>query len=114
MNKTLNEAFSLIESMATHHVQWSNERAVAPQKPGIYQVNHQDVLADQVEILNKYVAQLQASISSISASTQSIPRISTLRCQICGIQGHADGDCSYLSTANSSVQNISEVNYAQG
>ncbi|KAK1666577.1 hypothetical protein QYE76_054736 [Lolium multiflorum] len=64
--------------MATHHVQWSNERAVsAPQKPGIYQINPQDALAAQVEILNKSVAQLQANISSISSSSQSMPGSST-------------------------------------
>lgn len=31
MNKTLDEDFALIESMASHHFQWSSERAVAPQ-----------------------------------------------------------------------------------
>jgi hypothetical protein len=36
MNKTLNEAFTLIKSIASHNVQWASERSVPQQKPGMY------------------------------------------------------------------------------
>ena len=45
MNKTLDEAFALIESMASHHFQWSSERAIAPPHPGVYNVSANDSMA---------------------------------------------------------------------
>jgi hypothetical protein len=53
MNKTLDEAFTLIESMTPHHFQWSNERQTVPCNPGIHQISKRDSIAAKVEILNK-------------------------------------------------------------
>ena len=58
MNKTLDEAFELIENMAAHHFQWSNERQIAPINPAVNQVSIDTSIAAQVDILNKQMASL--------------------------------------------------------
>lgn len=109
MNKTLEEAFTLIENMASHHFQWSSERVVSPQKPGMYQLNSQDALAAQVEILNKTIAQLQVNMSHGNTSSVSSVQSSPV-CTICGVHGHLQGECLVYTKSEASV---SEVNYAQ-
>jgi hypothetical protein len=56
MNKTLEEAFELIESMAAHHFQWSNERQVVPHAPGMHSISASDSIAAQLEVLQKQMA----------------------------------------------------------
>ena len=58
MNKTLDEDFELIEGMASHNFQWSNERAIPPPAPGRYQLSSNDGIAAQVELLNRQMAQI--------------------------------------------------------
>lgn len=107
MNKTLDEAFDLIESMASHNFSWSNERAIQPQNPGMYQVNANDEIALQVEVLNKQMASI---LGTQGNSSNQVNSCSSDVCQICGITGHTTLQCEF------SVKNtdpISEVNYAQ-
>ena len=61
MNKTLDEAFALIEIMASHDFSWTNERAVQPQSPGMYHVHTNDAVAAQVEVLNRQMASILAN-----------------------------------------------------
>ena len=71
MNKTLDEAFKLIESMASHNFSWTSERTVQPPHPGMYNVSAQDSVAAQVEILNKQMASVLASQNSNTSSMKS-------------------------------------------
>ena len=104
MNKTLEEAFELIESMASHNFQWSSERSVPPQNPGKYQLNASDGLAAQVEMLNRQMAQILSQRSSSVSAVQA-----SQACQICGQLGHQPEECSIYVTS----QNTAEVNYTQ-
>ena len=89
MNKTLAEAFDLIESMASHHFQWSNERQVVPASGGIHHISADDSIAAQVELLNKQMANImQNRASSSSSSVYSVSPV----CDVCGQQGHVPGD----------------------
>ena len=72
MNKTLDDAFELIENMASHHFQWTNERNVLTQKPGMYQLTSQDALATQVEILTKAISQMQSTQGSVVSVVQTL------------------------------------------
>lgn len=51
MNKTLEEATSLIESMASHDFSWSNERTVHPSQAGVHQLRTQDAVADRKSVV---------------------------------------------------------------
>jgi hypothetical protein len=106
MNKTLEEAFALIESMASHHFQWSSERVAVPHAPGIYSISSADSIAAQVEILNKQMASI---LSERSASSVASVQSSQVVCDVCGGPGHTNGECTYYSTVGASV---SEVSYA--
>ena len=106
-SKTLDAAFELIENMASHHFQWTNERS-STAKPGMYQLSSQDALAAQVEILTKTIAQMQSTQGSVVSAVQTLQQ-----CQICGNSGHNTSECPTICTAESSVQTTSEVNYTQ-
>jgi hypothetical protein len=108
MNKTLEEAFALIESMASHHFQWSSDRAVVPHAPGIHAISSADLVAAQVEILNKQMASI---LSERSATSVASVQFAQAMCDVCGVQGHTNGECTYYSAVGPSV---SEVSYAQG
>jgi hypothetical protein len=105
MHKTLDEAFELIENMASHNFSWSIERSVAPQNPGKHQLSASDSLAAQVEVLNKQMARLlsQGKSSSIAAVQD------TQGCQISGQTGHQIEECSVFTVD----QTTAEVNYSQ-
>ena len=111
MNKTLDQAFDLIESMASHDFSWTNERVVQPQGPGMYQVSTTDAVAAQVEVLNRQMAAVLANQNvqtqrNNSGNGQNCHMI----CQICGIQGHSPTECGIFSQQDN---HVSEVNYAQ-
>nr|XP_051205703.1 uncharacterized protein LOC127319764 [Lolium perenne] len=88
MNKTLEEAFALIESMASHHFQWSSDRAVVPHAPGIHAISSADLVAAQVEILNKQMASI---LSERSATSVASVQFAQAMCDVCGVQGHTNG-----------------------
>jgi hypothetical protein len=108
MNKTLEEAFELIESMASHHFQWSSDRTVVPQAPGIISLSSTDALAAKVDMLSRQIAGIMSGSGASSiASVQSTQPV----CEICGIAGHLNGECTFYAVVGPYV---SEVNYAQG
>lgn len=66
MNKTLEEATSLIESMASHDFSWSNERTVHPSQAGVHQLRTQDAVAAQVDIFAKQLTQMMLNSNNTS------------------------------------------------
>jgi hypothetical protein len=104
----LKKAFELIESMATHHFQWSNERQVVPHAPGMHSISASDSIDEQLEVLQKQMASvLQTQQSSCSASSVYSMAVA---CDVCGKTGHASAECTFYANIGPSV---SEVSYAQ-
>lgn len=64
MSKTIDEAFDLIQHLASHNISWSSERTVHPPHPGVHKLNSSDSIASQVEILNKKMAKILATGNS--------------------------------------------------
>jgi hypothetical protein len=58
MSKTIEEAFDLIQHLASHNISWSSERTVHPPRPGMHQLSASDNIASQVEMLNRQMAKL--------------------------------------------------------
>ena len=58
MNKTLEEAINLIESMASHNFSWSNERAVHEPQGTMHKISNKDAVAAQVEKFTKQLTQM--------------------------------------------------------
>jgi hypothetical protein len=107
MNKTLDEAFELIESMACHNFSWTNER-VNHSPPGMYSLTPSDNVAAQVEILNKQMAIILSSSKSLV--NEQVNFYSSSRCEICGDPSHQTVECKIFSVEQ---PHVSEVNYAQ-
>jgi hypothetical protein len=108
MNKTRDEAFALIESMASHHFKWSSERAVVPKSLGIHAISSVEAVVAQVEIMNRKMASILSERSSVSLASVQMTKPT---CDVCGSPGHMNGECTYYAAVGPSV---SEVNYAQG
>ena len=107
MNKTLDEATNLIESMASHNFSWSNERAMHTPQQTMHQLSSPNAVAAKLESLQRQITQLmtERNGSAIVASTSS-----SHSCLICGDFGHLPQECILYA---GSENQISEVNYAQ-
>lgn len=87
MNKSLTEASNIIESVATNHHQWANERGNNPRKlsGGKFEVDGVDLTMAKFDSLNKRFDKLEkANVNAIGASN--------IFCEICGAQGHISED----------------------
>jgi hypothetical protein len=107
MNKTLDEATELIESMASHNFSWTNERAVHPNNQLQIQSSGQNALEAKLESLTTQLAQLM--IERNSQALVPVNQVSTA-CAICGKEGHSLMECTLSAPVEAM---ISEVNYAQ-
>ena len=58
MNKTLDEATELIESMAAHNFSWTNERTVHPNHQSMIQLSGQNALEAKLDSLTNQISQL--------------------------------------------------------
>ena len=107
MNKTLDEAFELIESMASHNFSWTNERAMQPAQPVIMQHGSLEAIKAKLDSLTSQISQLMLEKNGkalVPVSAVSVP------CQICGIDGHSPQECPYFIASETQV---AEVNYTQ-
>ena len=104
MNKTLDEATELIESMTSHNFSWTNERAVH----STHQANSgQSALEAKLDSLTTQLAQLMQEKNS--KAIVPVNQVS-VTCQICGIEGHSSHECTLLAPPENQ---LAEVNYAQ-
>ena len=107
MNKTLDEAFELIESMASHNFSWTNERAMQPPQPVVMQHGSPQALEAKLDSLTSQISQLMLEKNGKAL----VPVSAVLApCQICGIEGHSPQECPYFSAGETQV---AEVNYTQ-
>ena len=58
MNKTLDEATELIESMSAHNFSWTNERAVHPTHQSMIKLSGQNALEAKFDSLTNQISQL--------------------------------------------------------
>ncbi|XP_074570572.1 uncharacterized protein LOC141827240 [Curcuma longa] len=83
MNKILEEAKDLIESVALNHHQWANERGNNPKTPGKYEVDTLTLLTAKMEALNKRFDNINVSkVNMVSSS-----------CEICEDSSHTKEMC---------------------
>jgi hypothetical protein len=106
MNKTLDEATELVESMASHNFSWTNERAVHPNNHLQIQASGQNALEAKLDSLATQLSQLMTERNS--KALVPVNQVSSA-CPICGKEGHSPLEGT-LSTPAEAM--ISEVNYA--
>jgi hypothetical protein len=107
MNKTLDEATELIESMASHNFSWTNERAVHSNNQLQIQSSGQNALEAKLDCLATQLSQLMTERNS--KALVPVNQVSSA-CSICGKEGHSPMECTLSAPAEAM---ISEVNYAQ-
>jgi hypothetical protein len=107
MNKTLDEATELIESMAAHNFSWTNERAVHPNNQLQIQASGQNALEAKLDSLASQLSQLMTERNS--KALVPVNQVSSA-CLIYGKEGHSPLECTLSAPAKTMV---SEVNYAQ-
>jgi len=64
MNKNLDEATTLIESMASHNFSWTNERTVYPNQQSAIQLSGQNALEAKLDSLTNQLSQLMQEKNS--------------------------------------------------
>ena len=107
MNKTLDEATALIESMASHNFSWTNERTVHPNQQLEIQLSGQNDLEAKLDSITNQLSQLMQEKNS--KAIVPVNQVSSA-CVICGNEGHSPQECSLFENLGSQV---AEVNYAQ-
>lgn len=75
MNKSTEEAYELLEEMASNNYQWSNERGMPKKVPGMYDVDDINMLNAKVDSLIKMFDKL-GNMNFISSPV--------LSCDCCG------------------------------
>ena len=99
MSKSTEEAYNLLEKMATNNYQWSNERGMPRRMPGMYELDGINMLNAKVDSLVKMFGNLgHANVISNPA----------LSCDWCG-GAHLSSDCQQVEQA----QFISNMNRQQ-
>ncbi|XP_038978816.1 uncharacterized protein LOC120109139 [Phoenix dactylifera] len=83
MSKSTEEAYELLEEMASNNYQWSNERGMPKKVPGMYDVDGINMLNAKVDSLVKIFGKL-GNVNSISSPV--------LSCDCCG-GAHMSSDC---------------------
>ncbi|XP_020272432.1 uncharacterized protein LOC109847612 [Asparagus officinalis] len=101
MNKTIDEAYTLIEDMAQNHYQWANERAPQTSKGGKYEIDALDHISSKVDALFKKVEGL--SINSVASTS--------ISCEICGYVGHSALQCQLGNPPSIDTSGNEQVNY---
>jgi hypothetical protein len=107
MNKTLDGATELIESMAAHNISWTNERAVHPNNQLQIQASGQIALEAKLDNLANQLSQLMTKKNS--KELVHVNQVSSA-CLIYGKEGHSPMECTLSASVETEV---SEVNYAQ-
>ncbi|XP_042426035.1 uncharacterized protein LOC122013888 [Zingiber officinale] len=104
MNKTLEEAFDIIESVALNHHQWAIERENPVRLAGKYEVSALDSLAAKVDAL------------TYKFENFNVNAVSSIICEICGVTGHSAMNCQIMVTqpTGAQVEQVDAINnYAQ-
>ena len=83
MSKSTEEAYDLLEKMATNNYQWSNERGMPRRTPGMYELDGINMLNDKVDNLVKMFGNF--GIANIISNP-------VLSCDWCG-GAHMSSDC---------------------
>ena len=88
MNRRLTEAYEVIESVATNHHQWANERGNNPRKlsGGKFEVDGVDLIMSKFDSLNKRFDKLEKANANAIVTSNNF-------CEICGAQGHMSAEC---------------------
>ena len=107
MNKTLDEATELIESMSAHNFSWTNERAVQPTHQSMIQLSGQNALEAKLDSLTNQISQLMQEKNS--KAILSVNQVSAT-CLICGSEGHLPQECTLFVPTETQ---LTKVNYAQ-
>ena len=99
MNKTLDEATELIESMASHNFSWTNERTVHPNGLGALEAKLDSLTTQISQLMQEKNSKAIMPVNQVSAT-----------CLICGNEGHSPQECTlFVPTDNQ----LAEVNYTQ-
>ena len=83
LKKNQEEAWELLEEMASTNTQWHNERG-APKKGGRHEVSQLNLMAAKLEVLTKKIDKLQPTANVVSAKE--------VICEYCA-ENHRGVDC---------------------
>lgn len=91
MGKYTEEAYELLEAMASNNYQWSNDRGMPKRTPGVYDVDGMNMLNAKVDNLVKLFGKL-GNVNSVSDFSP------VLSCDLCG-GTHNSSDCMQTEQA---------------
>lgn len=78
MGKSIEEAYELLEAMASNNYQWSNDRGMPKRTPGVYDVDGMNMLNAKVDNLVRLFGTL-GNVNSVSNFSH------VLSCVLCGV-----------------------------
>ncbi|GKV13890.1 hypothetical protein SLEP1_g24852 [Rubroshorea leprosula] len=93
MGKIPEEAYKLVEEMASNNCRWNSERTPIKRSAGIHEVDTLKVLTAQVEALHK-------KFDKLNASTRHVQHVT---CDWCG-GGHTSAECQFIAVSESRFQ----------
>ena len=97
IRKMPEEAYDLLEEMASNSYQWQCERGSAKKAAGVHNVDTYTALSAQIEALTKKIDGMSAPIMKVQA----------MQCELCG-GGHQSMDCQ---VGNPFAQSAEQANY---
>lgn len=98
MRKTPEEAYELLEEMATNSYEWQAERYIPSRTAGVHQVHNFTAIAAQLEALNRKID----CMSTLAMSVQ------TISCELCG-GGHLRTACQIGNPFTPSIEQANFV-----
>ena len=101
MNKSVDDAYKLIEDMALNHYQWSGERNTQPKVGGRHEVDALNLIAAKVDALTQRFDKFGVNAASAANIT----------CEICGCTGHSATSCQLIASPSTEAT-LEQVNYA--
>ncbi|XP_014498662.1 uncharacterized protein LOC106759826 [Vigna radiata var. radiata] len=114
--KTPNEAYELIESMATNDNEIHNERGTLSQPKGVFQLQPYDALLAQNKIITQQLEILTKKVMQPQKEPQSVAQVQQQLCELCG--DHINGQCAVPENLNKEVNYMGNQfrpnNYNQG
>ena len=102
MSKTPEDAYNLLETMASNNYQWHGERSTPKKVAGMHEVDSWNLLNAKIDMLTK----------KLEASTKVTKSIAVYSCEYCG-GGHPTLECQGSYSQDTSIEQLNALNNFQ-
>jgi hypothetical protein len=98
-NRSVDDAFDLIENMALNQSQWSSRHQPINPTPDKHEVNDFTMLHAKIDALTRQLGQNKVSTVQITAP-----------CEICGAGNHVTSECQYVKELEQEHEHVNMLN----